>query len=158
MKKFIAILAVAFIALGAASTANAQSSKLSDKFCTIGLHTGAYTADWGLGVNLDFYAGNWRGRLLLDGANLFNDAPAVFAPAIDFHYVVNIIGGLNIYPIVGANSWMTKDYFNLGVDLGAGLEYCFSPRFSLFAEGKYQYMIIDPVKSYQGIFGFAYAL
>lgn len=158
MKKFIAILAVAFITLGAASTANAQSAKLGDNFCTIGLHTGAYTGDLGLGLNLDFYAGNWRGRLLLDGGNFFNDHITFFTPAVDFHYVVNIVGGLNIYPIVGVNSWMYKDYFNLGVDLGAGLEYCFTNRFSLFAEGKYQYMIIDPCSRYQGIFGFAFAL
>lgn len=158
MKKIIAILAVAFITLGAASTVNAQSAKLGDKFCTVGLHTGAYTGDLGLGVNLDFYAGSWRGRLLLDGANLFNGASTVLAPAVDFHYVINIIGDLNIYPIVGVNAWMHRDYFNLGVDLGAGIEYCFTPRFSLFGEGKYQYMILDTVKSYQGIFGFAFTL
>lgn len=156
MKKILVILAAAIISLGAATTADAQ--KLSDKFCTVGLHTGAYTGDFGLGVNLDFYAGNWRGRLLLDGGNLFNEAPVWFAPAVDFHYVINIVGGLNFYPIVGVNTMMTNKYFNLGLDLGAGIEYCFTDRFSLFAEGKYQYMILDPVKSYNGLFGFAYTL
>lgn len=159
MKKILVILAAAIISLGAATTADAQ--KLSDKFCTVGLHTGAYTGDFGLGINLDFYAGNWRGRLLLDGGNFFNNNAknyVWFKPAVDFHYVINVVGGLNVYPVVGVNAWMTNNYFNLGLDLGAGIEYCFTDKFSLFAEGKYQYMILDPVKSYNGIVGFAYAL
>lgn len=159
MKKILVLLAAAVLSLGAANTANAQ--KLSDNFCTIGLHTGAYTGDLGLGLNLDFNAGNWRGRLLLDGANLFDEAPTYFAPAVDFHYVINLVAGLDIYPIVGVNGYISTakgDAFNLGLDLGGGLQYRFTDKFSLFAEGKYQYMIINPGKHYQGIFGFAYAL
>lgn len=158
MKKIIAILAVAFITLGAASTANA--AKLNDRFCTVGLHTGAYQSNLGLGVNFDFNAGNWRGRLMLDGSNLFNDGYTIFAPAVDFHYLLNLVDGLSVYPIVGVNAVLCKDGFNLGPDLGAGIEYDFG-RFGIFAEGKYQYHLLDTWfkgSHYNAVFGFTFDL
>lgn len=162
MKKFFVAIVAAVIAFGATSTtANAQD-KLADNFANIGFHTGALgEGSLGLGVNLDFNAGNWRGRLLIDGANLFNEFPAVIAPAIDFHYLVPVVGGLDIYPIVGVNSWISTAKgaeFNIGTDLGAGIEYRFTDAFSLFAEGKWQYMILEAGKHYTGIFGCTFAL
>ena len=146
MKKFFVILAAALLTFGAASNANA-ASRVQNNFAAIGLHTGYYTGEMGLGLNLDFNAGNWRGRLLVDGGGFLNNHTFWLAPAVDFHYVLPIVGGLAIYPLVGVNGVIVPDKsspFNLGLDLGAGVEYMFTPRFGLFAEGKYQYMIKAP--------------
>lgn len=159
MKKFFVILAAALLTFGAASNANA-ASRVQSNFAAIGLHTGYY-GGFGLGLNLDFNAGNWRGRLMVDGGDFAEHL--WLAPAVDFHYVLPIVAGLAIYPIVGVNGRIYTDSnyrpFNLGLDLGAGVEYMFTPRFGLFAEGKYQYMLIDSnYRYYNGCFGFTYAL
>ncbi len=159
MKKFFVILAAALLTFGAASNANA-ASRVQSNFAAIGLHTGYFTNDLGLGVNLDFNAGNWRGRLMLDGGGFLNQNPFWFAPAVDFHYVLPVVGGLAIYPVVGVNAFIAKNIdFMLGVDLGAGVEYMFTPRFGIFGEAKYQYMILNGSGThYNGCVGFTYAL
>ena len=158
MKKFFVILAAALLTFGAAN-ANA-ASRVQSSFAAIGLHTGYFTNDLGIGGNLDFNAGNWRGRLMLDGGGFLNNNPAWFAPAVDFHYVLPVVGGLAIYPVVGVNAFMAKHIdFMLGLDLGAGVEYMFTPRFGIFAEGKYQYMILNASGThYNGCLGFTFAL
>ncbi|MBO4768003.1 MAG: hypothetical protein J5495_00555 [Bacteroidales bacterium] len=160
MKKFFVILAAALLTFGAASTANA-ASRVSNNFAAIGLHTGYYTGEMGLGLNLDFNAGNWRGRLMVDGGGFVNNHSLWVAPAVDFHYVLPLVAGLSVYPIVGVNGLIytgSSEPFNLGLDLGAGVEYMFTQRFGIFAEGKYQYMIINPYSRYNGCFGFVVAL
>lgn len=160
MKKLFVLLAAALLTFGAANNANAASRVQSD-FAAIGLHTG-YFAGLGVGLNLDFNAGNWRGRLMVDGGG-FNDH-LWLTPAVDFHYVLPIVAGLAVYPIVGVNGRLYTDKyepFNLGLDLGAGVEYMFTPRFGIFAEGKYQYMLISREihwAPYNGCFGFTFAL
>lgn len=162
MKKFFVAIVAAVIAFGATSTTASAQKKLAGNFMNVGIHTGALgEGALGLGVNFDFNAGNWRGRLLIDGANLFNDAPAVIAPAVDFHYLVPVVGGLDVYPIVGVNGWISTSKhapFNLGADLGAGIEYRFTDTFSLFAEYRWQYMILESGKFSTSIFGCTFAL
>ena len=70
---------------------------------------------------------------------------------------------------IGARRWLSRHnkydrmdvlrgHF-IGIDLGAGVEYMFTPRFGIFAEGKYQYMILNASGThYNGCLGFTFAL
>lgn len=155
MKKFI-ISAILLVA--GASFAIAQESQKSDKFsgtifsrenaCDLGL-----TYGWGsnmlgqfLGGVLDLNAANSNFRV----RGYLGSMERLIKPylAADAQYLFPITEHFYIYPTLGlygeyhdTESWVDnegKGKFGVGVEGGAGLEYQFSSKFGIFAEGRYQ--------------------
>ncbi len=154
MKKIFVILFSTLLLMGSFQNSEAQ---VKDKFFAAGLHTGLNHGSLDLGLNADFNADNFRGRVLIDGSLIFESF--YFAPAIDIHWLFNLVDGLYAYPIAGLNAAIYKG-FNVGIDLGAGLEYRFDYHWGLFLEGKYQPKIIGTSTfngGYNAIFGFTYS-
>jgi opacity protein-like surface antigen len=165
MKKIILLLAVAVISVSSlsAQTTSDQATesdqkihKVSSSFGAVGAHIGY--AFWGptVGLHGDFNANNFRGRA---GFDLFfervDDHNSIHLGAdVGFHYLINLIDGLNVYPIIGVNIGFGKNVdFHVGMDFGAGIEYNFSNGWSLFLDGKYNLRLLGPDIPYRSYIG-----
>jgi opacity protein-like surface antigen len=161
MKKIIILLAVALIgasSISAQTTVQGQKvHKAPTTFGAVGAHIGY--AHWGttLGLHGDFNANNFRGRA---GFDLFfhpydNSFHTYLGADVGFHYLINLIDGLNIYPIIGVGTGFGRYVdFHLGIDFGAGIEYNFSNGWGVFVDGKYNLRLIGddvPYRSYIGV-------
>lgn len=156
MKKIIVLLAVALIgvsSLSAQTTVEGQKvHKTSNKFGAMGGHIGYAFLGPTVGLHGDFCASNFRGRA---GFDVFIDKAVCLGFDLGFHYLINLVDGLNIYPIIGASIGFGNMDFHLGLDLGAGIEYNFRNGWGIFADGKYNvgFIVFDaaPYRSYIGV-------
>ena len=160
MKKIIILLAVALIGvlpLSAQSTSDQatesdqKTHKVSTTFGAVGAHIGY--AFWGTTVGLhgDFNANNFRGRA---GFDLFFSEHLNLGADVGFHYLLHLIDGLNVYPIIGVNMGFGKNVdFHVGMDFGAGIEYNLANGWSIFLDGKYNLKLLGPDIPYRSYIG-----
>jgi opacity protein-like surface antigen len=155
MKKIILLLAVAFIGVSSISAQTTVSDqkvhKASSTFGAVGAHIGY--AHWGttLGLHGDFNANNFRGRA---GFDVFLGENINLGFDLGFHYLINLIDGLNVYPVIGVNTGFGENVdFHLGLDLGAGIEYNFSSGWGVFIDGKYNLRLVGPDVPYRTYVG-----